>query len=195
MIDLSMRLSEIYHRSESCIVVMVTTGIAMIVGGNSDPAYYLTITALPAEIAATMNKRSAHLLQGFMQEALQIPPQRGIVRYEAVAEENLATNGKTALQEIEQLERQSHDEGSRIRSISRQMSKRSKQSSAPNPGDRGKTPTAYSRAATPANVPNETQEPRVSTSAGASFTERLKMKHRKSIFGLFKRKSVEVLKE
>ena len=195
LIDLSMCLSEIYRRSESCIVVMLTTDISMILGGNSDPAYCMTITALSPEIAATKNKRSAHLVQKFMQESLRINPQRGIVRYEAVAEENLATNGVTALQEIEQLERQSHDEDSRMRTLSRQMSRRSKRSSIPTPAERGKTPTLYSRAATPSILPSETPDVRASRSTSTSLAERFKMKHRKSIFGLFKKKSMENVEE
>lgn len=190
-----MCLSEIYHRSESCIVVMLTTDISMIVGGNSDPAYCMTITALSAEIAATKNKRSVHLVQTFMHESLQISPQRGIVRYDPVTVENLATNGMTALQEIEQLERQSHDEGNRIRTLSRQMSRRSKRSSIPTPADRGKTPTLFSPAATPSVLPSETQDAQASRSTSASITERFKMKHRKSIFGLFRKKSIEAVEE
>ncbi|OAP64241.1 hypothetical protein AYL99_00213 [Fonsecaea erecta] len=110
LIDLSFRLSEIYQRPASCIMVMVTTDIPILLGGNSEPAYHLTITALASEIAATKNKRSTHLIQDFIHDTLQIPPKRGVVRFDAVTEENLATNGMTALQEIEQLERRSNDE-------------------------------------------------------------------------------------
>lgn len=163
-------------------MVMVSTDNPMIIGGSSEPAYSMTIIALPPEIAATKNKRSAHLIQQFMQETLNISPQRGVVRYEAVAEENLATNGVTALQEIEQLERQSHDEDSTFRTLSRQRSKRSKRTSVANP---------HVRAATPSILPSETQDTRVSKSTGASATGKWKMKHRKSIFGFFKRKSSE----
>ncbi|OQV11076.1 hypothetical protein CLAIMM_14976 [Cladophialophora immunda] len=115
LIDLSFRLSEIYQRPASCIMAMVTTDIPILLGGNSEPAYHLTITALPSEIAATKNKRSTHLIQDFIHDTLQIPPKRGVVRFDAVSEENLATNGMTALQEIEQLERQSNDEDGMMR--------------------------------------------------------------------------------
>jgi hypothetical protein len=190
-----MRLSEIYRRPESCILAMVATDIPMVIAGSSEPAYCMTITALPPEIAATKNKRSAHLVQSFMQEALQISPQRGVVRYVAIAEENLATNGVTALQEIEQLERQSHDEESVFRSLSRQKSRRSKRSSIPNPTERNKTPLPPTRSNTPSVLPSETPGTRVSKSTSTSITGKWKMKHRKSIFGLFKRRSIEVLKE
>lgn len=176
-------------------MVMVCTDNPMIVAGSSEPAYSMSIVALPSEIAATKNKRSAHLIQQFMQETLSVHPQRGIVRYEAVAEENLATNGVTALQEIEQLERQSHEEESVFRTLSRQRSRRSKRTSVLNHSERGKTTTPHPRAASPSILPSETQDRRVSKSTGVSATGRWKMKHRKSIFGFFKRKSTEDLKE
>jgi hypothetical protein len=174
---------------------MVATDIPMIMGGNSEPAYYLTITALPPEIAATKNKRSAFLIQQFMQEVLQITPQRGVVRYDSVAEDNLATNGVTALQEIEQLERQSHDEDLTSRTLSRLEHRRSKRSSLTNPIKRGKTPTPQTRSATPSVLPSESQDSRASKPTSTGFTGKWKMKHRKSIFQLFKRKSVEALQE
>lgn len=176
-------------------MVMVATDISMIVGGCSEPAYCMSITALPSEIAATKNKRSAHLVQAFMQETLHINPQRGVVRYESIAEENLATNGATALQEIEQLERQSHDEDSASRTLSRQKSRRSKRSSVPNPPDPARTSTPLLRSITPSILPTETEGTRLTKSAEASISGKWKMKHRKSIFGLFKRKDIQTLKE
>lgn len=89
-------------------------------GGSSEPAYYLTITALGSEIAATKNKRAAHLIQDFMSETLQIPASRGILKFEPAAEENLATNGTTLLQEIEKLEQTTNEEKGFMRSMSRQ---------------------------------------------------------------------------
>ncbi len=79
----------------------------MLFGGSSEPAYYLMITALASEIAPTKNKRSTALVQGFMQESLDIAPRRGIIRFDSIPEENLATNGMTTMQEIEEVERHS----------------------------------------------------------------------------------------
>lgn len=78
--------------------------------GSTDSAYYLTISALATEIAATKNKRSAAMIQDFLSDMLQIAPSRGVVKFEAIQEENLATNGCTTMQEIENLERQSLEE-------------------------------------------------------------------------------------
>lgn len=91
----------------------------MLFGGSSEPAYYLTITALASEIAPTKNKLSTALVQDFMHELLDIAPRRGIIRFEPVSEENLATNGMTALQEIEEITRNSSDDGSALGSRSR----------------------------------------------------------------------------
>lgn len=148
MVDLSFRLSEIYQRPASCIMVMVSTEVAILIGGNCGPAYHLTVTALPSEIAATKNKRAAHLLQDFMQDSMKIKSKRGVVQFVAVVEENLATNGVTALQEIEQLERLSAEEEGVLRAFSRQT-RRSKKSSLPFMSDRATTPTMISRSGTP----------------------------------------------
>ena len=129
-------------------MVMASTEVAILIGGNSEPAYHLTVTALPSEIAATKNKRSAHLIQDFMQESLGIKSKRGVVRFDPIAEENLATNGVTALQEIEQLQRNSVEDEGVLRAFSRQT-RRSKKSSMRFPGDGEKTPTPVSRSGTP----------------------------------------------
>jgi Macrophage migration inhibitory factor (MIF) len=181
--DVSFQLSEIYQRPESCIVVSLSTPQAMIFGGSWEPAYYMTITALASEIAPTKNKRTTALVQGFMHESLDIAPRRGIVRFEPVPEENLATNGMTALQEIEEMERNSSEESRVLRSISRNRSRKSKRAYTPAFMDRGKTPT-----------PNVTRHEKSSSveNAGAkssdvSGSEKKRMKRRKSIMALFGR--------
>lgn len=172
----------------------VETDVAMILGGSSELAYSMTITALNPDIAATKNKRSAHLVQQFMQEALKIHPQRGVVRYQTVAEENIATNGVTTLQEIEQLERLSHDEESgAFRALSRQKSRKSRRSSI-RQQDR-KTPTPALPATTPLNVLTEGRANKSLKLATTGSVGRWKLKPRKSIFGFFKRRSEEALKQ
>jgi Macrophage migration inhibitory factor (MIF) len=156
---------------------MVTTEVAMLIGGNSEPAYHVTVTALPSEIAATKNKRSTHLIQDFMQDSLDIKPRRGVVRFEAVAEENLATNGMTALQEIEQLERNSVEDDGILRAWSRQT-RRSKKSSIPIASERTKAPTPN---------PFSAEGTKDSKSTDASGTGRKKAQRRRSILGFFRR--------
>lgn len=161
----------------------------MLLGGILEPAYNVTITALPSEIAATKNKRSAHLIQEFMLDNLDIGPRRGVVKFEAVGEENLATNGVTALQEIEELERQSVDEDGVLRAISRQ-SRRTKKSSSGAP-----IFTERVRAGLPslrAGTPSYQQYTTITTDSNTKSTDasgplKKRIKTRKSILSFFKR--------
>ncbi|KIW84848.1 hypothetical protein Z517_00236 [Fonsecaea pedrosoi CBS 271.37] len=187
LIDLSFRLSEIYQRPASCIMVMVSTDIPILLSGNSEPAYHLTITALPSEIAATKNKRSTHLIQDFLHDTLHIPPKRGVVRFDAVAEENLATNGLTALQEIEHLERQSTDEDGMMRALSRQRSRRSKKSAAPTFAERFRVGLPSIRSTTPSTQffnTVETTELKTTLTSGGGLK---RVKKRQSILGFFRK--------
>jgi hypothetical protein len=171
-------------------MVMVATEVSILISNSSEPAYMVTITALPSEIAATKNKRSAHLIQDFMMGALQINSQRGVVRFEAVPEGNLATNGTTALQEIEELERSSVDEDGMFRALSRQKSRRSKKPSNPfaSERDRGKTPTPIPRATTPSFLPFGSNRTKDSKSTEASVPDRKRIKRKSStLFAIFRR--------
>ena len=64
-------------------------------GNSFEPAYLLTISAVPTHIQPTINKRNAGLLQVFFNENLGVPSHRGIVRFVPLAEENLASGGIT----------------------------------------------------------------------------------------------------
>jgi hypothetical protein len=174
-------------------MTMVETDVHMILGGSIEPAYSMTICALPPEIAATKNKRSAYLIQHFMHDALKIEPKRGVIRYQAVAEENMATNGMTALQEIEQLERQSHDGEAGFRALSRQKSRKGRRSSLLN-AER-KTPTPGLRATSPSITLAPHQGMMPSKESETLGMGRWKLKPRKSIFGFLRRSSDETLKE
>lgn len=78
--------------------------------GSFEPAYILTISAIPSQVQPTTNKRNAALIQSFMADALSVSPERGIIRFVAVPEENLASNGATIAGEIERMEKQETDE-------------------------------------------------------------------------------------
>ena len=107
-------------------MVLVQEAIPLVFAGNDEPAYLLTITALPSEIAPTKNKRATALTQDFLWETIGIPAPRGVIRFVPIAEENLATNGMTALGEIEELLRQSNEEnGPFLRTWSRNKSRKS----------------------------------------------------------------------
>lgn len=141
--EISFQLSEIYQRPESCIVVSVYAPQAMLFGGSPEPAYCLTITALASEIAPTKNKRSTALVQGFMQDSMDIAPRRGIVRFQPVPEESLATNGMTALQEIEEIERNSNEDSRPRWTVSGNRTGKGRRAYPHAFMDRGKTPIAH----------------------------------------------------
>lgn len=155
----------------------------MLFDGSSEPAYYLKITALASEIAPTKNKRSTALVQEFMHESLDIAPRRGIIRFEPVAEENLATNGMTALQEIEEMARNSSEDSRALRTISRNKSRKSKRAYAPAFMERARTP-----------IPHMSRHEKLSSgeNEGAKLSdvgssEKKRMKRRKSIMAFFGR--------
>ncbi|RFU26208.1 hypothetical protein B7463_g10118, partial [Scytalidium lignicola] len=96
-------LSTCYQRPESSILITIAHSACMVLGGNYDPAYAMNISALPSLVEANTNKKNAPLLQAAMKEALGVVPERGIIRFIPVPEENYAINGKTIAEEIEDL--------------------------------------------------------------------------------------------
>jgi len=115
--ELSYSLSTRYQRPVSSIVVTLHHGACMFFGGSFDPAYVMSVFALPSQLLPTTNKRNAALIQKHMEETLGVGPARGFLRFVPVQEEHLACNGKTVAAEIDELERGSyHDaaEGERM---------------------------------------------------------------------------------
>ncbi|PVH82298.1 Tautomerase/MIF [Cadophora sp. DSE1049] len=128
--DLSYYLSQRYQRPENSIVVTLTHSLCMLFGGNFDPAYTLTISALPSQLQPVTNKRNATLLGQHMQESLQVSSRRGVIKFIAIAEENLANDGKTVSGEIEDLEKETSESNSSLqRSLSRGTTKSRKRQS------------------------------------------------------------------
>ncbi|KAK3333688.1 Tautomerase/MIF superfamily [Cercophora scortea] len=103
--ELSCLLSTRYQRPVNSIVVTVQHGLCMLFGGSFDPAYAMSIFALPSQLLPTTNKRNAALIQKHMEEALSVPPSRGWLRFVPTDEEQLASNGNTTAGEIDELEK------------------------------------------------------------------------------------------
>ncbi|EFX04428.1 mif domain containing protein [Grosmannia clavigera kw1407] len=101
--ELSASLAVRYRRPLSSVVVTLQHNSCMCFGGSFDPAYVLSIFALPAELQPTTNKRNAALIQRHMEEALGVPPARGLLRFAPVTEANLAYGGKTTAGYIDDL--------------------------------------------------------------------------------------------
>jgi len=86
----------------------------MLFGGNFDPAYTLTITALNSQLQPVTNKRNAALLGKAMEEGLGVAPNRGVIKFISMSEDNMATDSKTITGEIEELEKESTENNSSL---------------------------------------------------------------------------------
>jgi hypothetical protein len=84
-------------------VINLGHSACLIYGGSFEPAYILTVTALPSLVQSTTNKRNLALLQSFLNKSLNVPAHRGVVRFIGVAEDSFGTRGTTVLGEIESL--------------------------------------------------------------------------------------------
>ena len=100
-----------YQRPVSSIVVCLQHGTCMLYGGTFEPAYIMTISTLPSQLRPTTNKRNAALIQKHMEEAIGVLPSRSLLRFVAIAEENMASNSKTVAGAIDELERERNVSG------------------------------------------------------------------------------------
>ena len=87
-------------------MINVDHSSCLALAGNFEPCYVLTLSALPSQMQATTNKRNAALIQSFMADIISVPPERGIIKFTPIPEENYALNGNTLFGEIERLEQQ-----------------------------------------------------------------------------------------
>lgn len=81
----------------------VQHSICILFGGTFDPAYIMTIKALPCQVQTTTNKRNVALLQKHLDDTLRVAPTRGLVQFVAVPEECSGWNGKTVAGEIAEM--------------------------------------------------------------------------------------------
>jgi hypothetical protein len=94
--------------------------------GSFEPAYLLTITAIPSELQPVTNKRNAYLIQHFIADSLHVPSSRGVIRFQELPEQKLGTNGSTVAGEIERLEKAQAEENNGLgRSMTSKSSRKS----------------------------------------------------------------------
>ncbi|KAK3391969.1 hypothetical protein B0T20DRAFT_69986 [Sordaria brevicollis] len=103
--ELSYHLSSRFQRPVSSIVVTLHHGACMLFGGTFDPAYVVSISALPSHLQPTTNKRNAALIQKHLEEAIGVSPSRGLLKFIPVAEDCLASGGITVSGEMEMAEK------------------------------------------------------------------------------------------
>jgi hypothetical protein len=121
--DLSIFLSRRYSRSQDSIIVTVAHSACLVFAGTWDPAYILTINALPSQLQTVTNKRNASLIAKNIDEGLGVPPNRGLIKFIPIPEDNFATDGKTSTMEIDELERENTSNNFNLgRSLSRAAS-------------------------------------------------------------------------
>ncbi|CAD6500808.1 BgTH12-06514 [Blumeria graminis f. sp. triticale] len=116
--DLSYALSTRYQRPQNSILVTMSHSCCVLFGGNFEPAYIMNITALPSQVLPVTNKRNAVLLGRLMEESLGVSAERGVIKFTAIAEENLANHGRTVAADIEDLERAQHESQQSVRCLS-----------------------------------------------------------------------------
>ncbi|KAE8144424.1 hypothetical protein BDV25DRAFT_171552 [Aspergillus avenaceus] len=127
---LASRLARIYQKPESSMMVTIQQDACVRFGISKGPAYLLKIFTLPYLIGSITNLRNTILIQAAMRELLEITPNRGVVLYTAVPDENFATNNATYMAEVTRHARQSEDgDPGILRTISRNLSRRPKSNS------------------------------------------------------------------
>lgn len=99
--ELSAKLAERYQRPLSSVAVQVQHSACIFFAGTFEPAYTLTLSALGPYIQPSTNQRNAYLLSEHLEEALGVPPPRGLIRFVNMLDENVALHGKTLAQSLE----------------------------------------------------------------------------------------------
>lgn len=85
----------------------VQHGACMLFGGTFEPAYCISLFALPSQVQPITNKRNVVLIQKHMEEALGVSPSRGFLRFVPTHEDHMACNGKTMTMELDDVDKTS----------------------------------------------------------------------------------------
>lgn len=99
---MSAKIAERYQRPLSSIAVHVQHSACIFFAGTFEPAYILTLSALGQYVQPSTNQRNAFLLSEHLEEALGVPPPRGMIRFVTMLDENVALNGKTLAQSLDE---------------------------------------------------------------------------------------------
>lgn len=184
--DFLQNVSETYHRPVNTIMIILESDTQIIMGGSTEPAYLLNITALSTEIAATKNMRSASLIQNFLTQSLGIPKERGVIKFLAINDQDLATNGMTITQEIDKQE-QEYGEEKRVLSLrSRQSNRPSKRSQLPTTSEAA-AEAQYSRSDTPILIHGSDEDNSRANALAQETGSSGRVRTRKSFMSIFKR--------
>lgn len=100
--ELSAKLAERYSRPVSSIAVNVQHSQCLFFAGTFEPAYTATVSALAEYVQPITNRRNACVLSEHLEEALGVPPSRGLFTFVPLPEENVTLNGKTVAQAVDE---------------------------------------------------------------------------------------------
>lgn len=181
-----MTLSETYQRPSNNIAIVLDSEVQLMLGGSTGSAYVCTVSALASELGPMRNLRTVTIIQDFLNDTLHVAPNRGVVKFESVREENLATNGATVQQEVDKLGAKRVEEKRSVMSLSRASNRRARRSDAPRTSEDLNTIVASVRSHTP-KVYKESDETDDSKASMASVTGKLMVKQRKSIMSFFRK--------
>lgn len=181
-----MTLSETYQRPSNNIAIVLDSDVQLMLGGSTGSAYVCTVSTLASELGPMKNLRTVTIIQDFLNDTLHVAQQRGIVKFEAIKEDNLATNGATVQQEIDKLDARRVEVKRSVMSLSRASNRRARRSDAPRTSEDLNTAVASVRSQTPRPFKDsdDTEDSKPSTS---SVTGRLMVKPRKSIMSFFRK--------
>lgn len=84
-----------YNRPLASVAVTLHHSACMLFQNSVDPAYMLTVVAIPPLIQPTLNRRTTILAQKLMEDVLGVPGSRGLVRFVAAAEDAYGIAGNT----------------------------------------------------------------------------------------------------
>jgi hypothetical protein len=145
---------------ESSIIVTLTHSACLLFGGSFDPAYTIAISALQSHLQPVTNKRNTLLLQQHIQDTLGPGPDRGLVIFTHIAEENMGTDGKTVAGQIDDMVKETAEDTSNLRrSLSRGTKAKRRQSTKSLRKKGSSLATHTERVATPTNETDTTPLP------------------------------------
>ncbi|EPS25172.1 hypothetical protein PDE_00103 [Penicillium oxalicum 114-2] len=127
--DLVSHIAQIFRRPESAIQVVIHQNVSICFGSSTLPSYLLKIWTVPSAIGPFTNVRNTWILQQTLHESLAIPPERGVILFLSVSEENLGLNGSTIQGVNLRQEKPDNETPGVFKTISHRMSRRLRGSS------------------------------------------------------------------
>lgn len=100
--ELSAKLAERFQRPLSSIAVHISHSQCIFFAGTFEPAYTATVSALGPYVQPATNRRNAYVLSEHLEEALGVPSPRGLINFVALSEDNVASDGRTMAQTLDE---------------------------------------------------------------------------------------------